>query len=417
MIPDRLYDLALIYKKGKLWKKLWDSQLFGVRFSDGEIGYCCVMGMMGELNAIAVYPGHKGLDSLRVLHDSTEAMDELARMEHIHCQDCMMLSFVNKRDLLPQEVEDIADYCQRKGVVLRGKNAFPQFERFREGYERWLLDDEADQRRMAEGIEAALEVARRLTEEMKTPEMLGLSEGLSYDKDIPLLTREGDGYRWESHLLPPRAKVEWPPILVDDDLSVARLEKAPRKGEWAAHLFRHVMPLSNEAESGEISIDDMTQAAFYPWALIAINAKSGLILAMNLSDDPDDYTRALGRTLVDAVTSAGMPKKIIVIDDRTQQALSAFCQRFGVALERKKRCKALTDALDDMVEHMVGMDEEDMEFSADDMIEALRRPEVLREMPDEVLLQILNVTPDGVLPDDIMKSLEKEAKRRGFFKG
>ena len=88
-----------------------------------------------------------------------------------------------------------------------------------------------------------------------------------------------------------------------------------------------------------------------------------------------------------------------------------------VTLERKKRCKALTDALDDMVEHMVGMDEDDMEFSTDDMIEALRQPELIREMPDEVLLQILNVTPDGVFPDDIMKSLEKEAKRRGFFKG
>ena len=52
-----------------------------------------------------------------------------------------------------------------------------------------------------------------------------------------------------------------------------------------------------------------------------------------------------------------------------------------------------------------------------DMIETLRQPEVLREMPDEVLLEILNSVPDGALPDDIMKSLEKEALRRGFFKG
>lgn len=65
VIPDSLYALALAYKKTKLWKLLWDSQLFAVKMADGEIGYCCVMGMNGEHTALAVYVGQDGIDSYR----------------------------------------------------------------------------------------------------------------------------------------------------------------------------------------------------------------------------------------------------------------------------------------------------------------------------------------------------------------
>lgn len=125
MTPDRLFELAFQYKKTKLWKKLWDSQIFAVRFSDGGIGYCSVMGMNGELNAIAVYPGQEGLDSLRLIYEDVPALDELAHMERLHCQDCMMLSFMNKSELNPRDIEELEAYCKKSGISPRGKNAFP----------------------------------------------------------------------------------------------------------------------------------------------------------------------------------------------------------------------------------------------------------------------------------------------------
>jgi hypothetical protein len=39
----RLYDLAYLYKKTKLWETLLDGQIFAVKFSDGEIGYICIL--------------------------------------------------------------------------------------------------------------------------------------------------------------------------------------------------------------------------------------------------------------------------------------------------------------------------------------------------------------------------------------
>ena len=60
MASDRMYELAFQYKKTKLWKKLYDSEIFALKLSDGEIGYCCVMGMAGQVNAISLYVGEKG---------------------------------------------------------------------------------------------------------------------------------------------------------------------------------------------------------------------------------------------------------------------------------------------------------------------------------------------------------------------
>ena len=162
MIPDRLFDAALAYKQAKLWRKLYDSEIFGVRFADGEVGYCCVMGKIGELTALAVYPGQTGLDSMRRLTDDADGADMLDRWERMHGQDCLMLSLETKDRLLPRDREEVADYCRRKGVALRGPNAYPHFERFRPGRERWYLEDAEDQRRMLDGLEAACEVARAL---------------------------------------------------------------------------------------------------------------------------------------------------------------------------------------------------------------------------------------------------------------
>ena len=64
---ETLYRLAFAYKKTKLWKKLSDGQLFAVALSDGETGYCSVMGALGEHIALALYPGASGLRSYSML--------------------------------------------------------------------------------------------------------------------------------------------------------------------------------------------------------------------------------------------------------------------------------------------------------------------------------------------------------------
>ena len=416
MIPDRLYDLAFQYRKTKLWKKLWDSHLFAARFSDGGIGYCCVMGMNGDLNAIAVYPGQQGLDSLRMLYAKSSAEDKMAQLEEMRSQDCMMLSFVSKSELHSRDLEELKPYCEKNGVNPRGKNAWPQFERFRPGYERWYLEDETDQRRMAEALEIAIGVAGRLIHERNTPEQLGLYEGEPFDKEIPLYTLTEGGLQSEAHPLPPVAPVAWPPVVIDDDLSRAKLGKAPRKGEWAARLFRYFTPVSKEYDGeDQIAFDDLTEAPFYPWALLLIDARSGIVLSACMSDSPEDYSPDFAASIVETVTKCGLPHKIAVTDDRTAQALSRFCDDFGVVLQRKKRCKLLQEALDSLLEHALS-DADISDDEIDMMFDVLGNADLVRTMPDEMFVELLREVDFAGFPENVKKVIYNEAVRRKMLK-
>ena len=59
-VPDSLYETAFRFKSEKLWKKLYDNQIFAVQLSNGEIGYCTIMGALGEHLALGLYIGEKG---------------------------------------------------------------------------------------------------------------------------------------------------------------------------------------------------------------------------------------------------------------------------------------------------------------------------------------------------------------------
>ena len=57
MASEAMNALAFRFRKAKLWNKLLDDELFAVQLSDGEIGYCCVMGQLGEHLSLALYVG------------------------------------------------------------------------------------------------------------------------------------------------------------------------------------------------------------------------------------------------------------------------------------------------------------------------------------------------------------------------
>ena len=56
MATEKMYDLAFQYKAAKLWKLLYDDEVFAVKLPDGETGYCSVMGMIGQHLALPELP-------------------------------------------------------------------------------------------------------------------------------------------------------------------------------------------------------------------------------------------------------------------------------------------------------------------------------------------------------------------------
>ena len=112
MYPDKLYQLAFAFRKAKLWKSLYDSELFAVTLPDGEIGYCCVMGAAGEHLALALYVGSSGLDSYRLLQEVGDMdVSPLKASEIMLSQDCLQCSFENKDMLTPEELSALTPRC------------------------------------------------------------------------------------------------------------------------------------------------------------------------------------------------------------------------------------------------------------------------------------------------------------------
>lgn len=96
-----LYQLAFQYFNLELWKSLWDDQIFAVKFSDGEIGYCCVMGAAGAFCGLGIYIGEEGINSyLKMASGDFLVTDE---KERNFSQHCLMCSFAK-----PSQIDRVA---------------------------------------------------------------------------------------------------------------------------------------------------------------------------------------------------------------------------------------------------------------------------------------------------------------------
>ena len=100
MNTDVLFDRAFAIRAAKPWQHLFDTHIFAVRFSDGEIACCSVMGRNGTHLALALYSLTDGLYALDKL--MTTDMRVLPRYRAEECmlgQDCIQVSFENAQEL------------------------------------------------------------------------------------------------------------------------------------------------------------------------------------------------------------------------------------------------------------------------------------------------------------------------------
>lgn len=425
MLIDQLFEKALAYRKTKLWDHLYDSQLFAVKHTDGTIGYCCVMGNIGELLALAVYPGQKGLDSYRMLHDM-DGKSLFDFHERMHGQYCAMVSFQNKAELNSWDLELVERCREQLGVQFRGKLSYPQFEIFRPGYERWMLEDEADQRHLLEALDAAIEVAERLKADRVSPEAIGFTDGAPFDREIPMLTKVATGYLWTRHPLPPKADPDYPTAKIEDDLTLKRLKEIRRKGQFAAKVFMHIDPVAEGEEDENGNVPNPVSAPRYPYSLMFVDVSKGLALSVYLANNQDEYGEEMIKQVVECFTEHGVPSKLLVEDARTKALLKPVCEQLSIKLITESAIPALDEILGDMLEAFTDSDEDwlDDEYDPDDpedelsdeeldkALELFADPKFVRSLPNEILFKFAAQVDPDELPDDVVDAVWKELRRR-----
>ena len=414
---DTLYRLAFAYKKTKLWKKLSDGQLFAVALPDGETGYCSVMGALGEHIALALYPGASGLRSYSMLASGLSPAGGVHAVEFALAQDCLMCSFENKDMLRACEAAAVRDYCTANGVTLRGAHAWPRLLRCRPFYLPWTLDEEKD--RLAEGLEAALEVARRL--ETASADSLGLTEGPPYNREIPLLVKTEIGYDWQTVALPPRLELDYPTGGPLYDLLLKRASmKRERAGVWACDVFLLPEPVGGGED--ELEDEPVGRAPFFPWVQLVLDVDSGMILDTTLCEEGEDYAEQFPNKLLELMGNHGRPRRMLVENERTAALYRNLAKRVGFPLEFVDRCADLDDALDDFFDHF---SPEDGDEADDDSLalpagaagllaDLFRSAGDFSGLPHEMLL-VMNSLAEVMgpaLPEACRELLEQELRDR-----
>ncbi len=318
-----LYAAAGRLKALGPWDWMLNSDLFGVRDPETQqIGYCCVMGNLGEHFALAIYLGDEGLRGYTRIQSGEFEENPIQAM---FMQHCLQVSFED-RDLLTKSDRD---QIKSLGLKYRGRNAWPFFRNYTPGYFPWPLSA-AEARFLTVTLDQACEVTARFGEH---------PESLDPPDDGLLLVRERVGDTWHEiwhrpDLTPP------PPAPAPklDELRLQRLRQAKlrRTGAWESGRFMMPQPVQEEPDA----------RPYYPVSTLFVDAASGMVLAPGMGS-PENWREAYQEQILSMIEqSQAVPREIASTDVELRDLLAPICTALGIKLKAARRTPMFDDARD-----------------------------------------------------------------------
>ena len=337
MITNRLFDAAMALREAAPWKAFAWTTSIAVRHADGAVSLCNMDFPFKEEPAFYADNGIKPFLRTSAFPEEDLVRDSLSNDETDYLQDHDSLCFVDRDRLSPEARAEVLRHCERRGIRLPRRDAWPQIEAHRPYHDPRALN-EAEQERLAESIEAVLELhAHR--EELKAA---GFDPGEvrkddyfdPFGKPYLSVAREGDGLVWQIDRFPPRAAWIHPSPLPEDAALLDALRAKDKRGAWACRIFLSEMDIG---EGEEI---------WYPYQLLIVNNTTGEVIASPLSPVCGEYAQPFLQAVCELIQERGRPVRVLAQDRRT----CAFFERLAAALEFKLVLQAENQKLDDAVE-------------------------------------------------------------------
>ena len=329
---ENLYDTAIKFREIECWNWMYDSDMFGVQSPvDGEIGYCCVMGKLGEHFALATYLGTDGLEGYLKIQSGEISLSN-NDMDILHIQKCLMASFEDRQYLQKPDLQVI----KKLGLNFRGRNSWPLFRSYRPGYHPWYLtSDEAEYLTLT--LQQTIEVALRFKDD---PDMLTSPEENHYLVRVP--KKEDEGWRWRDEWLEPPAlqKIEVVSVPIDE-VRLERIEKiaSRRPAVWEVDFFYFPGGVGEKKER-----------PYYPYVFLCMEHNSHLILNTDLAG-PSDYRLKFPEQFLNFIEKVKvLPSEILVSKEEMFKLLAPASSRLSIKLRWVKRLAAMEEAKDSMFE-------------------------------------------------------------------
>jgi hypothetical protein len=316
-----LYAAADQLFKLKPWEWMLDADIFGVRDPETQqIGYCCVMGNMGEHFALAVYLGDEGLRGYRQIQSGAFEQNP---MEAMFVQDCLQVSFED-RDLLDKEDRD---QIKALGLKYRGRNAWPFIRNYTPGYYPWFLTA-PEVRFLTLALGQVCAVATRFADDPAI-----------FDSPTKgaLLVRElaAGAWReiWHRPDLTPPPRSAAPPV---DEIRIQRLRQTklrPTNG-WESGRFTLPQPIQ----------DKPNQRPYYAVTALLVDATSGMILAPIIGT-PENWRANYQNHVLDFIERQRLlPREITSTDAELRDLLAPICAALGIKLRAPRHTPMFEDA-------------------------------------------------------------------------
>ncbi len=318
-----LYNAALEFKQIECWNWMEDSDLFGVQNPHhGEIAYCCVLGALGEVFGLIAYLGTEGLNGYLRMQSGEIPSDDI---DAIHLQKCLMASYDDRKFLQKKDLQVIKSL----GLKFRGPKAWPLFRNYQPGYQPWYLNKEE-----AIFLTTALQQAREVS--LRFKENRGLFNPPLKDHCLVRVPEQGStSLKWRDEWLkfPHLEKVEFviPPV---DEIRVKRIKKmaSRRPTIWACDFF--YAPLT--IHEGE--------RPFFPYALLWVDDRSGLILKNHLSEH-SGYRSDFQNQFLNLIEEVKfLPQEVCVKKEEAFKLLEPMTSKLEIKLILTKKVRALEEA-------------------------------------------------------------------------
>ncbi len=320
---QELYGATRDFGDVACWEWMSDSDIFGVlNLESGEVGYCCVLGELGDVYGLVVYLGTDGLNQYKTIQSGEVGPDG---DDAVFFQNCLKVSFEDRNELSKDDLEVI----RVLGLKFRGRNSWPQFRSFRPGYFPWYLT-EAEGKYLTLALRQATEVARCFG---RDPRMLTGPTKNHYLVRVPVKR----GIEWEctgQWLEPPPAARTQPHVEPPDELRLRRIRKTVSRiqGVWQADIF--ITPIS--IEEGE--------RPSLPRTLLCADRESYFVLGASVSAQ-SEWRADLPKKFLEWIESHGiLPGELQVKRKDVCETLKPLMAPLNIKLRLVKNLRAVNAA-------------------------------------------------------------------------